>query len=438
MSVNVFLTDLVTADNEGRLDARRQQYIIVEDGIISRIVPELPAAYEGIEVTRFERGVMIPAFSDLHIHAPQYAQRGLGMDCLLFEWLKTYTFPEESRFADITYARTMYAQLIRDMLRNGTMRASFFTTLHYDACSLLFRMLEESGMQAYCGITNMDRNTTEGYVDTTAESLSKTERFLREWGAGASGSGARPEGANPVRPILTPRFAPTCSEELLRGLGKLGKKYGVGVQTHLVESLAEAAWSKELFPDCASDGEIYEKTGLLGNGPAIFAHVIFPTDAEERILEKYDAVSVHCPDATTNITAGIMPFSTMQKKGYHICLGSDIGGGHYPGIYRQVSRAVQLSKMKEFYEPDYQRICFADAFSAAVSGRSFDRTGRLEPGYRFDALVIDGMEDEGRELSPPERLERFCYTGDDRNITARYMNGRQIDPDEIYARLLRL
>ena len=424
---DIFLTDLVTADREGGLDPRERQYVFVRDGVIGEIAPVLPEEYDGIPVTDCGRGVMIPAFSDLHIHAPQYAQRGIGMDCLLFDWLTTHTFPEESRFEDTAYARRIYARLIRDMLRDGTMHASFFTTLHYDACLLLFRMLEESGMRAFCGITNMDRNTADGYVDTTAGSLAKTERFLRECGPGGD-----------VRPILTPRFAPTCTGELLEGLGRLGAKYGAGMQTHLVESRAEAEWACALFPDCASDGEIYEKYGLLGNGPVLFAHVIFPTETEFGILGKYACVPVHCPDATTNITAGIMPFSSMRERGSEPALGTDVGGGHHTGIYRQVSRAVQLSKMKEFYEPECRRIRFVDAFAAGTAAAEsvFPGTGRLEPGCRFDALVIDGMEDEGGLLSPEERLERFCYIGDDRNIVARYLNGRPVDPDEVYGRLL--
>ena len=426
---DIFLTDLVTAGRNSGADARERQYVIVEEGVIAAIAPVLPEAYEGLPVTDCGRGVMIPAFSDLHIHAPQYPQRGLGMDCLLFEWLNAHTFPGESGFADTGHARRVYACLIRDMLRDGTMHASFFTTLHYDACLLLYRMLEESGMQAFCGITNMDRNTADGYVDTTEESLGKTERFLRECGSGGS-----------VRPILTPRFAPTCTEELLKGLGRIGRRYGTGMQTHLVESRAEAEWARSLFPECASDGEIYERCGLLENGPVLFAHTIFPTETEYRILSGYPCIPVHCPDATTNITAGIMPFSGMLEKGIRPALGTDVGGGHHTGIFREVSRAVQLSKMKEYYEPECRRIRFADAFAAATAAAepAFPGTGRLAPGYRFDALLIDGMEDEGAPLSPLERLERFCYIGDDRNIAARFLGGRTVDPDEVYARILRV
>ena len=429
MTLSIYKADLITSGSYEKLRVCHGVYLLEEDGIILDVFETLPETYEGLPVRELE-GILIPAFSDLHIHAPQYTERGIGMDCLLFEWLNTYTVPEDSKFKDLSYAKVIYPQLIRDLLRNGTFQANFFTTIHYDACDLFWKMLEESGMYAYAGKINMDRNSPDYYVEDTKTSLEETERFLKE----------HPSSSR-VKALVIPRFAPTCGSELMEGLGKLVRKYDAGLPTHLVESKAEAAWSKELYPDCASDGEIYERYGLLDSkGPKIFAHVIFPTETEERILKRYDCLSVHCPDATTNITAGIMPASCMHEKGLKIALGSDIGGGHFPGIYRQVSRAVQLSKMKEFYEEGYKRLSFANAFymATAEGGRAFGNFGKLEKGYHFNALLIDDMSDTGRKLSPEEALERFCYIGDDRNIKERWIDGKQIDPETIYEQLTQL
>ncbi|MBR5755806.1 MAG: amidohydrolase family protein, partial [Erysipelotrichaceae bacterium] len=280
----------------------------------------------------------------------------------------------------------------------------------------------------YTGITNMDMNSTDYYVDDTDESLRKTEEFI-----------VRHSDSERVKPILIPRFAPTCSKKLMTGLGEFAKKYDLGVHTHLVESKAEAAWAKELYPDCVSDGEIYEKYGLLqGKGPKIFAHVIFPSETEERILKEYDGISVHCPDSTSNVTAGIMPASSMHDMGLKIAMGSDVGGGHFLGIYHQVARAAQISKMKEFYEESYRRITLANAFHmATVTGGSiFDRVGKIEKGYRFNVLIVDNMLDEEYQTSLEDALERFCYIGDDRNIYDRYIDGVRIDPEEVYQRLI--
>ena len=429
MPARLYKGTIIYTDTPEKLTVIKNGYIAVKDGLIEEVITgELPEKYAESDIIDYGDSLIIPAFSDLHIHAPQFVERGVGMDCLLFDWLNNYTFPQESRFKDINYAKTIYAQLIYEFLKHGTFQTALFTTIHYDSCSLLYKMLMESGMYAYSGKINMDMNSPEFYVEETGKSIEDTERFIIE----------HKDLSDHVKPIIIPRFAPTCSRELLEGLGKLAQKYDLGLHTHLVESKAEAAWSKELFPDCASDGEIYEKLGLLnGKGPKLFAHVIFPTETEDRILKQYDCVSVHCPDSTSNITAGIMPSSTMMDNGYKIALGSDVGGGHFLGMYRQVARTVQISKMKEFYESDYRRLVMSKAFyMATVTGGSvFGKIGKFKPGYIFNALVINGLQDEGYELSPEECLERFCYAGDDRNIKHRFIDGREINPEKVFEKL---
>ena len=232
-----------------------------------------------------------------------------------------------------------------------------------------------------------------------------------------------------AKPILSPRFAPTCSRELLKGLGEIGRKYQVGVQTHLVESLWEAQESVRLYPDCGSDTGIYEQAGLLGNGPVIGAHFIFPREDDIRLMKKYGGYAVQCPDSTMNIIAGIMRTGTLSDEGVKIGLGSDLAGGSLFGIYTQAARSVQLSKLKEFYEPDNNRaISFAQAFWMATrhGGALFGNVGSLEKGYAFDALVISKIADPFHELSPAEIVERFCYLGETRHIKARYLAGKKL------------
>ena len=420
MSLTLYRGDVVTSASPDELSVREGAYLAVEDGVICWVRPELPEEFSSMPVEDFGRGLIIPAFSDLHIHASQYVLRGTAMDKLLFDWLQDAAFPQEARFADPAYAEAVYQAVVSDLIRHGTLHAALFTTLHTGASDILFRILAERGLSAYVGKVNMDCNSPAYLCEETSVSLYETERFLDEH-----------QGHPTVKPILTPRFAPTCSRPLLEGLGTLAKKYACGVQTHLVESIAEAKWASELFPDCPCDGDIYERCGLLGYGPAIFAHVIFPSERDIEIIRRYKAVSVHCPEATVNITAGIMPADSLRRQGLSVALGTDIGAGAGAQVYRQIARAVQISKLKEFYEPEGNaRITFANAFYMATraGGAVFGNVGALEPGYRFDAVVLDHLEDPFAPLSPAERLERFCYAGDERNITARYLSGKQIDP----------
>ncbi len=418
MSVSIYHGDIIYSKNRDEIVVNADSYIVVKDQFVEGIYAEVPEKYSDVKVTDYGKGLIIPAFSDLHIHGSQYAQRGFGMDKLLFDWLNDYTFPQESRYQSMDYAKKMYNQLVNDLIRHGTFHASIFTTIHYDASDYLFRLMEEKGLYGYVGKVNMDMNSPEFLCEDTDESLRETERFVREHLDGKT-----------VKPILTPRFAPTCTEKLLKGLGEIAHKYHVGLQTHLVESKAEAQFAIDTHPMYTTDSEIYLENGLLDNGPVIFAHVIFPTERDKELLKKYNCITVHCPDSTNNVIAGIMPVDTLQKEGIRISLGSDIGGGQDVAVYRQIASAVRISKLKEFYEPENNKtILFKNAFYMATKegGSVFDHVGSLEAGYRFNALVLDHLEDDGATITPLEKLERFCYRGDDRNIVGRYIDGKFI------------
>ncbi len=417
MSVQIHYGDILYSETKEKLITHNASYIVVKEGVVEGIYKQLPRQYKDIPVTDHGRGVIIPAFSDLHVHASQYNERGLGMDCLLNDWLNDYTFPQEAKFKDLEYAANAYDAFVDELIKNGTFHVVALATIHRPATNYLFKKLEEKGLYAYVGKVGMDMNSPDYLCETTEEYLKDTEEYLKEH-----------MGATKVKPIITPRFAPTCTKELMYGSGELAKKYGVGMQTHVVESIWEAGAALECHPGNTSDSGIYEKAGLLGNGPNVFAHVIFPTEDDIRVMKQYKAVAVHCPHATNNVIAGIMPLNTLQEQGVDVALGTDVGGGHTMALYKQISKAVQLSKLKEFYEPENKSINFANAFYCAtkVGGSIFGKVGSLEPGYRFNALVIDGMEDKNIQLTPAERVERFCYIGDDRNIVARFIDGREI------------
>ena len=418
MSVEIYQGDIVYAASKERLQVHENSFLVSENGTVEGIYPEIPEKYQGAPVRDYGRSLIIPAFSDLHVHGSQYVQRGIGMDRLLADWLEDYTFPQEARFSDPDYAKKCYDAFVDDLIRHGTFHANVFTTIHREAADYLYSRMEEKGLYGFVGKVDMDCNAPDYLREDTMTALRETEIFLDEH-----------SGGKRVRPILAPRFAPTCSRKLLEGLGVLAGKYHCGVHTHLVESRWEAQEALKLFPDCGSDAEIYERAGLMGHGPSVFAHVIFPGQEDLRILKKHGSVAVHCPDATTNIIAGIMPLARMSGDGVRIALGSDIAGGHGVAIYRQIARAVQLSKLKEFYEPDNSgTITLAQAFYHATKGAGslFGKVGSFEKGYAFNALVIESMEDPWVELTAEERLERFCYTGDDRNIRARFIEGREV------------
>ena len=416
--MQIYHANIVYSKERNKLAVHESSYIAVENGIVEGIWEQLPEKYAGAPLTDYGNSVIIPAFSDLHVHAPQYPQRALGMDLLLADWLNTYTFPQEARYADPEYAAAVYEAFLKSLMENGTFHACVYGTIHREATSGLLERMEALKLRAYVGKVNMDIQSPEYLCETAEESLRETEIFLETYA-----------GNKYAKPIITPRFAPTCSFELLKGLGKLGKKYQAGMQTHLVESRWEAGESVRLNPDCTCDTQIYEKAGLLENGPVIAAHFIFPGEDDIRILKQCGGYAVQCPDATVNVIAGIMQTAALADEGISLALGSDIAGGHLPGIYTQAARSVQLSKLKAFYEPEGNRsIPFENAFYMATKegGALFGKVGSLEPGYEFDALVIRNFSDPFRAIRPEETLERFCYTGNPADILAGFIHGKAV------------
>ena len=379
--MNILHGNILFSKSYDELVTYENSYLIVENGKVREICSVLPEQYKGAEITDYGKGVIIPAFSDLHVHASQYIERGLGMDMLLSDWLNQYTFPQEARFADMDYARPIYDAFIDDMIRHGTFHACIFATIHREATSYLIHRMEERGLYGYVGKVNMDIASPDYLCETVEESLRETEQYL------------------------------------------------VGLQTHLVESRWEAQEALRVYPGYKCDTEIYEKAGLMENGPVVGAHFIFPAKEDIEIIKRHGGHTVHCPDATTNIIAGIMGVSALHSDGVNITLGTDVGGGHSMGIYTQIGRAVQLSKLKWFYEPENASpITFTNAFYLATKagGQVFGKVGSFEKDYVFNALVIDGMEDLNIPLTPAQVVERFCYIGTTDNIRARYLGDRCI------------
>lgn len=274
MAVKVYHGDIVYTPSADKLAVYENSYIVVDGGKVAGIYETLPEQYANAACTDYGRKMIIPAFSDLHVHGSQYVQRGIGMDCLLSNWLNHYTFPQEAEFKDLSYAKKCYDAFVDDMICHGTFHANVFGTIHREATDYLFRKMEEKGMYGFVGKVNMDCNSPEFLIETTEDSLRETEIYLDSH-----------TGSGKVKPILAPRFAPTCSEKLMIGLGMLAAKYHCGVHTHLVESIWEAEEALRCFPGYHSDAEIYERAGLMDHGPSIFAHVIFPTEEDKRIMK---------------------------------------------------------------------------------------------------------------------------------------------------------
>ena len=210
--------DIVYSEDREHLAVHPDSYIAVEKGIVKGIWPEIPGEYSSVPLTDHGDAVLIPAFSDLHVHAPQYLNRGLQMDLLLADWLDKCTFPLEAKYADTEFARLVYDAFVDDMIANGTMHACVYGTIHTEATSYLLEKMDRRGIKGFVGKINMDRSAPEDLLEDPEESIRATEAFLEKYSSNRN-----------TKPMLTPRFAPTCTRGLINGLGKLGRKYEVGM-----------------------------------------------------------------------------------------------------------------------------------------------------------------------------------------------------------------
>lgn len=425
MNKIVLKGDVVFTSEKDSFQIHEDSYIIVEEGRIIKISNELEETYKNYDFKDYSGKMIMPGFTDLHLHAPQFPNRGLGLDKELIPWLDTYTFPEEGKYSDLEYSKKVFSRLINELWRNGTTRSAVYSTIYKESTKLLMDMFIESGLGAYVGKVNMDRNTAEYMTEDTLQSLKDTAEIIEEY----------KDKSNLVKPIITPRFAPTCTPKLLKDLGELAIKHNIPLQSHLSENISEIEWVKELFPDSKNYASVYDEFNLLGQTKTIMAHCIYNTDEEIDLLAEKGVYAAHCPYSNYNLSSGIMPVRKFLNKGVPVGLASDISGGHSLSIPNVIVATIQASKMMWLdTKKELTPLKFTEAFYLATKGGGsfFGKVGSFEKGYEFDALVIDdSLLSDIRDLTIEERIEKFIYIGDDRNIIERYVQGRPVREPKI-------
>ncbi|WP_054741464.1 amidohydrolase family protein [Cellulosilyticum ruminicola] len=397
-------------------------YIVCEEGKVEGVYENLPDAFKAYPIIDCKEQLIIPGMSDLHVHAPQYPFRGLGMDLELLEWLNNHTFPEEAKYQDITYAHKAYSIFVDDLLYSTTTRACIFATIHPEATLDLMSQLEASGLYTYVGKVNMDRN---GSPRLQEESAAASYKATREWIISANKSFKH------TLPMLTPRFIPTCSDELMNKLHTLQTEFNLPLQSHLSENLSEINWVKQLVPTSKFYGDAYHQFGLFGGEvPTVMAHCIYSPEEEIKLMKQNNVYIAHCPESNTNLSSGIAPIRKYMEEGLNIGLGSDVAAGTGLSLLKSMAMAIQVSKL--YYclvDQDKKPLTTEEVFYLATlgGGSFFGKVGSFMPGYAFDVVVIDDSAIKApRSLSLKERLERILYYSDQVQITEKYVDGQKL------------
>ena len=417
------------SESKNELITRENAYVVCVGGKSKGVFTELPQQYAVLPLKDYSDCLIVPGMIDLHIHAPQYAFRGMCMDLELMDWLNRYTFPEEAKYMELEYAERAYAIFVNALKAGATTRAVVFATRHRPATELLMKLMEESGLASYVGKVNMDREAAEVLVEESAAvSASETVQWIE----------AVKDKYTNTKPILTPRFIPCCSDTLMEHLRQIQMAYGLPVQSHLSESPGEIDFVHFLRPDNAFYGEAYNDYDLFGKNEdnqtdvkTVMAHCVWSTDEEVELMRKNGVFVAHCPASNMNLSSGIAPIRKYLDLGINIGLGTDVAGGHSDSIFRAITDAIQVSKMYwRYVDQTMKPITFPEAFYMATlgGGAFFGAVGSFAEGYAFDAVVLDDTAlVHPQELSVSERLERAVYLGlDTHGIRAKYVNGEKI------------
>lgn len=406
-----------------RLEIRENSYLLCEEGECRGVVKELPQGWKEAEVKDYGTCLIIPGLTDLHMHAPQYGFCGMGMDMELLQWLEHQVFPEEAKYADLEYAEKGYRIFAENLKKGATTRACIFSSLHVPATELLMEKLEETGLKVMVGKVNMDRNSPDILREESAEA---SEAATRQWLKDIEGKFKR------VQPILTPRFIPSCTDELMERLSHLQQETGLPVQSHLSENLGEIAWVKELCPWSSCYGDAYDHFRMFGTEQCktIMAHCVYSDDQEMELMKKRGVWIAHCPLSNGNLASGIAPVREFLNRGLNVGLGSDVSGGNTDSIFRVMADAVQASKMYwRLIDQTKKPLTLEEVFYMATKGGGsfFGNVGSFEEGYELDAVVLDDRAlKTPMDLTVRQRLERICYLSDDRQIAAKYVAGEEI------------
>ncbi|CAL1685490.1 unnamed protein product [Lasius platythorax] len=429
----VFIGPMIHTDENGELIIKESIAIFIEDGKIIDVTENPMTDQQKIhdfhadKVNNLSHGeFMIPGFIDCHTHAVQFPNLGLGYDKCLLDWLETYTFPLEKKYTDTKFAEQVFEAVVKRTIEAGSTTACYFASLYTEASAILAEKVAELGQRAFIGKINMNAPRNDGYYESTEKSIKDTMAFLE----------SVEQIGNPlVRPIITPRFALSCNMELMQELAKIAKAKDLHIQSHVSENEAEIKAVKEIFKEQSSYTAVYEAAGLL-TSKTVLAHGVHLEDSELAMLEKRGTAIIHCPSSNTYLRSGLCDVRRLKAKNIKVGLGTDVSGGSSYSMLDEMRSVLHVSNCLSITRHDHVPFNYKDVFHMATLGGAKalsieDKVGNLMPGKEFDALIIDlnaksSLLDNFKKYTLEERLQRFIYSGDDRNIVSVYVRGRKV------------
>lgn len=351
--------------------------VLVENGKISWVGPaDRAKAPDGAKTFHYGDKLIMAGFIDAHLHYPQTAIIA-SWGKRLIEWLNAYTFPEEMRFGETSYARQIAKRYFDLAIGHGTTSMCSYATIHTESVEAFFAEAQKRGIRAYAGKTCMDRNAPDRLIDSAQSAYDNSKSLAQKW-----------HGKDRLGYVITPRFSPTSSSEQLYALGDLWTELpDCLMQTHISEQVEEIAWVRELFPTARDYLDTYETHGLLGT-KGIYGHAIhLETREKDRLLE-IGAGLAHCPTSNTFIGSGVFDLKGLKADGQNIGLATDIGGGSSFSMLRTMAAAYELGQLNGAALHPAELLWLATCGSAKVL-HAEHQIGNLAAGMEADLIVLD-------------------------------------------------
>ena len=426
-SILHFLGDPDSADNQC-YEYFSDGLMIIEDGLVQGLCDAaqgIKTLESDVPVIEHLDSLIMPGFVDCHIHFPQTEVIAAYGEQLL-EWLNKYTFPAESKFKDKTHAKTMAEQFLNELLRAGTTTALVFGTVHKQSVDAFFEACEKRNLRMIAGKVMMDRNAPEYLTDDPESSYADSKYLIEKW-----------HNRGRLNYAVTPRFAPTSSQEQLEKAGQLLSEYpNVYMQTHLSENRDEIAWVKKLFPESESYLDTYDHAGLLGRR-SVFAHCIHLDDKEWHRMAESQSGIAFCPTSNLFLGSGLFNLNRAVKEKINVGLGTDVGGGTSFSMLQTLNEAYKVLQMRGDTLSILKMFYLATLGGAETLDLS-DKIGNFEIGKEADFIVLD------KTCTPliKMRLEKCSdileelfvlgILGDDRAVKQTWSAGQKVhDRDQI-------
>jgi len=424
---------LIDAPTFGQLRSWPDGGLILDGGQIAEVGDYLTLSKkprpQPVHWLHSNRVAIFPGLIDIHTHAPQYPAVARGTSELL-PWLRQYIFPLEREFTG-PRGRREAAAFIAELARHGTTTAMMYSAIFEDSCDALFQTAAEKGLRAIIGKMMMDVGSYGSHQPSKilSISLNETERLIKKW-----------HGANEglIEYAVSPRFAISCSEKLMRSAADLATQYNTYVQTHLAENRDEIERVKHLFPQATDYTDVYARCGLLGP-KTVFGHCIHLSSREHEALSAAGSVVAHCPTANLFLRSGIIPLDTVRKAGIRVGLGSDVAAGAELNLWHVMRSAVESQTARSFYQPEAAPLSPAEALHLATQGGAEalgkgQVIGSLEIGKEADLTVMDlgamlpyRKSSKGTSDLTAEDVVSLCiYRGGPDAVIETFVRGRSV------------